>query len=141
MTRRPRRKPTNAERGDPVLRRRDNGYVGDSGGDGAINLRPPRGNKVGRNRPNRRSASRGGCGGRIWHVQAGSEQRGCKRRDCYDFRRTAKGYDIATAATKTADAAKAGLQAEADTDLRTVDIIGVAGSTTRALEERSTSQA
>ena len=48
MTRRPRRNPTNAERGDPVLRRRDNGYVGDSGGDGAINMRPPRGNKVGR---------------------------------------------------------------------------------------------
>jgi hypothetical protein len=48
MTRRPRRKPTNAERRSPLLPRRDNGYVGDSGGDGAINMRPPRGNKVGR---------------------------------------------------------------------------------------------
>jgi hypothetical protein len=47
MTRRYRRKPTNAEWGSP-LPRRDNGYVGDSGGDGAINMRPPRGNKVGR---------------------------------------------------------------------------------------------
>jgi hypothetical protein len=48
MTRRPRRKPTNAERDGPLLPRRDKGYVGYSGGDGAINMRPPRGNKVGR---------------------------------------------------------------------------------------------
>jgi hypothetical protein len=48
MTRRARRRPTNAERDGPLLPRRDNGYVGNNGGDGAINMRPPRGNKVGR---------------------------------------------------------------------------------------------